>query len=151
MMIRKRDPRGQGLVEFAFILPIFIFLLVAVFDLGHVVWANDTLANGAREAARYAIVHGVTSGTTGPVQDVKDVALKWAGMAGPGVTVTVCGFTGTGVTSCTGDTNVNDSYPYTRGTAVTVTVSGNVTLAAPSFFGFGSIHLSNSSTMLVNH
>jgi Flp pilus assembly protein TadG len=149
-MIHTRDPRGQGLVEFAFILPIFIFLLVAVFDLGHVVWANDTLANGAREAARYAIVHGAKSATPGTVQDVKDVALKWARMAGTGVTVTVCGFLPP-ATSCTGDTNAGDSYPYTRGTAVTVTVSGNVTLAAPSFFGFGSIHLSNSSTMLVNH
>jgi Flp pilus assembly protein TadG len=150
MTIRKSDTRGQTLVEFAFVLPLFVFLLVAIFDLGHVVWANDTLANGAREAARYAIVHGVTSGTTGPVQDVKDVAVKWAGMAGTGVTVTVCGFIPP-ATSCTGDTNAGDSYPYTRGTAVTVTVSGNVTLAAPSFFGFGSIHLSNSSTMLVNH
>ena len=150
-MIRRRDPRGQTLVEFAFVLPLFIFLLVAIFDLGHVVWANDTLANGAREAARYAIVHGAKSGTTGTVQDVKDVALHWARLAGSTPTVTVCGFTGTGVTSCTGDTNVGDTYPYTRGTAVTVTVSANVPLAAPAFFGFGSIHLSNSSTMLVNH
>jgi Flp pilus assembly protein TadG len=150
-MIRRRDPRGQTLVEFAFVLPLFVFLLVAIFDLGHVVWANDTLGNGAREAARYAIVHGAKSGTTGTVQDVKDVARNWAKLAGTGVTVTVCGFTGIGVTGCTGDTNVGDTYPYARGTAVTVTVSADVPLAAPAFFGFGSIHLSNSSTMLVNH
>ncbi|MDP9224782.1 MAG: pilus assembly protein [Actinomycetota bacterium] len=146
-MIRRRDPRGQTLVEFAFILPLFVFLLVAIFDLGHVVWANDTLSNGAREAARYAIVHGAKSATPGTRQDVKDVALNWAKMAGTGVTVTLCGGAG-----CTGDTDVvGYAFPYNRGDTVTVTVSADVTLAAPAFFGFGSIHLSNSSTMLVNH
>ena len=41
--------RGQALVEFALVLPIFILLLVAIFDLGRAVFAYNTLTNAARE------------------------------------------------------------------------------------------------------
>jgi Flp pilus assembly protein TadG len=49
--------RGQALVEFALVLPIFILLLVAIFDLGRAVFAYNTLTNAAREGARIAIVN----------------------------------------------------------------------------------------------
>lgn len=49
--------RGQGLVEFALVLPIFVFLLVALFDMGRAVFAFNTLTNAAREGARVAIVN----------------------------------------------------------------------------------------------
>lgn len=51
-----RRPRGQALVEFALILPIFILLLVGVFDLGRGVYVFSTVNNAAREAVRLAIV-----------------------------------------------------------------------------------------------
>ena len=47
---------GQSLVEFALILPIFVLLLVGIFDLGRAVYATSTLNNAAREAGRLAIV-----------------------------------------------------------------------------------------------
>ena len=49
--------RGQALVEFALVIPIFMLLLVAVFDLGRAVFAYNTLTNAAREGARMAIVN----------------------------------------------------------------------------------------------
>ena len=49
--------RGQGLVEFALVLPIFVLILVALFDLGRAVFAYNTLTNAAREGARHAIVN----------------------------------------------------------------------------------------------
>ncbi|HET9083769.1 MAG TPA: TadE family protein, partial [Candidatus Limnocylindrales bacterium] len=49
--------RGQALLEFALVLPIFILLLVAIFDLGRAVFAYNTLTNAAREGARMAIVN----------------------------------------------------------------------------------------------
>ena len=49
--------RGQALVEFALVLPIFILVLVAIFDLGRAVFAYNTLTNAAREGARMAIVN----------------------------------------------------------------------------------------------
>jgi Flp pilus assembly protein TadG len=53
----RRRSTGQGLVEFALVLPIFIFLLVSLFDLGRAVFAYNTLTNAAREGARLAIVN----------------------------------------------------------------------------------------------
>ena len=54
---RAGQRRGQALVEFALIIPIFLLLLVAIFDLGRAVFAFNTLTNAAREGARIAIVN----------------------------------------------------------------------------------------------
>jgi len=53
----QRHPRGQGLVEFALLLPILLLLLVGVFDLGRAFHALITLNNAGREAARYGTLH----------------------------------------------------------------------------------------------
>jgi Flp pilus assembly protein TadG len=52
----RRGARGQGLAEFALIFPIFILLLVVVFDFGRAIYAHHTIANAARGGARVAIV-----------------------------------------------------------------------------------------------
>jgi Flp pilus assembly protein TadG len=56
---RRRGARGRGqaLVEFALVIPLFLLLLVAIFDLGRAVFAWNTLSNAAREGARIAIVN----------------------------------------------------------------------------------------------
>ena len=48
--------RGQTLVEFALILPIFILMLVGIFDFGRAVYAYNTISNASREAVRIGIV-----------------------------------------------------------------------------------------------
>ena len=54
--------RGQALVEMALVIPIFLLILVSLFDLGRAVFAYNTLTNAAREGARMAIVNqNVTS------------------------------------------------------------------------------------------
>lgn len=53
---RGRPMRGQALVEFALIVPVFVLMLMGVFDLGRAVYAYSTLNNAAREAGRLAIV-----------------------------------------------------------------------------------------------
>ena len=55
--LRGRLERGQALVEFALVIPIFLLLLVGLFDLGRAVFAFNTLTNAAREGARLAIVN----------------------------------------------------------------------------------------------
>lgn len=144
--MRRRGERGQSLVEFALILPIFLLLLVGIFDLGHVVWSNDALTNAAREAARFAIVNGNQAQTPASRQDVKNAAINWAANVGTNVSATVC-WSAPGL-PCSGDT---DTGTADRGQLVTVTVTANVRLAAPSFFGFGGFPLSSTTTMLVNH
>lgn len=54
----RRDDGGQALVEFALVLPVLLMLIVGLFDVARAVQAENTLAFAAREAARYAIVHG---------------------------------------------------------------------------------------------
>jgi TadE-like protein len=45
-------------VEFALVLPVFMVILIGMVDLGRAIWANNSVANAAREAARFASVHG---------------------------------------------------------------------------------------------
>jgi Flp pilus assembly protein TadG len=52
----RRSP-GQSLVEFALVLPIFLLVVVALVDIGRGVFAYNSITNGAREAARLAIVN----------------------------------------------------------------------------------------------
>jgi hypothetical protein len=54
---QRRPGSGQALVEFALSLPIFLLLMVALFDVGRAVFAYNTLTNAAREGARTAIVN----------------------------------------------------------------------------------------------
>jgi Flp pilus assembly protein TadG len=57
-MTRRRDAeQGQTLVEFALILPIFILVLVGIFDGGRLVFAYNTVSNAAREGGREATVN----------------------------------------------------------------------------------------------
>ena len=72
MIRRIQDPpRGQGLVEFALALPIFIVILFGLFDLGRAVYGFNTISNASREAARVAIVNQTAA-------DVEGEAIKQA-------------------------------------------------------------------------
>jgi len=53
----KREKSGQGLVEFALILPLLLLILLGIFEFGRVLFIYSNLFNAAREGARY----GVTS------------------------------------------------------------------------------------------
>jgi Flp pilus assembly protein TadG len=58
LKVRKgRRAKGQALVEFALIIPIFLLIVIALFDLGRAVFSYNTLTNAAREGARLAIVN----------------------------------------------------------------------------------------------
>lgn len=74
--------RGQALVEFAFVAPIFFLLLFAIIDFGRYVYYVQVLNNAAREGARYAIVHGSNSfQPAGPAQNDPAVASVVRGYA----------------------------------------------------------------------
>ena len=59
--LRRRDARGQSLVEFALILPLFVVILVGLFDGGRLVFDYNTVNNAAREGAREATVNQTLS------------------------------------------------------------------------------------------
>ena len=52
----RRSERAQTLVEFALILPIFLLLMLGLFDMGRAVFYYTTISNASREAVRLAIV-----------------------------------------------------------------------------------------------
>lgn len=52
-----REWRGQALVEFALIVPIFVLVTVGIFDGGRALYTFNALSNAAREATREAIVN----------------------------------------------------------------------------------------------
>ena len=54
---RRKPSRGQTLVEFALIVPLFVLLLFGIVDFGRAVLASNSIANAAREGARTAIVN----------------------------------------------------------------------------------------------
>jgi hypothetical protein len=146
-----------------------MMLLMGVLDIGRVVWANDSMGNAAREAARFAIVHGGAKSNPCPVgppdlpdtvvpaasascpnpspskQSIIDMARQFAIASGRDVTVAVCYGTG-----CSGNIDAPGATNR-RGTPVTVTVTSNVDMSATGIIGWRTFGVSSSSTMLVNH
>ena len=52
-----KSTRGQGLLEFALILPLLMVVWFGVFDLGRLYFSSITLTSAAREGARYLSVY----------------------------------------------------------------------------------------------
>jgi Flp pilus assembly protein TadG len=63
---RRRDGRGQSLVEFAIVYPVFILLLAGMIDFGLGLYSNLTIINAAREGARLGTVQ---AGDTAAIED----------------------------------------------------------------------------------
>ena len=63
-MSRPSSARGQSLVEFSLVIPIFMLMVFGIVDGGRLIFAYNTVSNAARDGARVAIVNQSTSGTT---------------------------------------------------------------------------------------
>ena len=97
----RGSQRGQSLVEFALVLPIFLVLALSIIDFGWALRAYLTATNSAREGARL--------GVTGATAD--QIRLKTVNSSGDLLTsgnVTVTGAGGQPGTSVT----VSVTYPY---------------------------------------
>ena len=51
----KGSSKGQGLVEFALVIPIILFLFLGVYEFGRLYYARLTLQYAVAEAARFAV------------------------------------------------------------------------------------------------
>jgi Flp pilus assembly protein TadG len=91
--------RGQALVEFALILPIFVLLLVGLFDLGRVVFINNSVSEAAREGARWGAVQNRSVDSTGRDGIAQHVLDGLTGVPTPTVTVS-CVRNGSTVSLC---------------------------------------------------
>jgi len=64
--LRRQQERGQSLVEFAVVLPIFLLVVFGLVDVGRLVYTNATLSQAAREGARLAAAEASWIGSTHP-------------------------------------------------------------------------------------
>lgn len=145
----RRHDGGQTLVEFALILPVFILLLVGVFDFGRAIYAYNTLNNAAHEAVRL----GIVDQNVNAIRDVgrqHAVALGMIPVAGDNALVDNTGadvvirfleadFSGDGVTNdCAIDprfgciVEVEVDYTYNAATPVIGTLVGTLDFAGSS-------------------
>ena len=54
---RRQERRGQALVEFALIVPLFILIAIGIFEGARAIYTYNAMSNAVREALREAIVH----------------------------------------------------------------------------------------------
>jgi TadE-like protein len=78
--VRDRES-GQTLVEFAFVLPVFMLVVFGLFDVGRLVYTNATLSQAAREGVRLAAAEAGWIGSTHPacVPDKSDITVARPG------------------------------------------------------------------------
>ncbi len=146
---RRRRGKGQALVEFALVAPIFFLILFSIIEFGRYVFTVQILNEAAREGARYAIVHGSQSlCPSGPM---------------PGVTVpNPCDPTGQRVMDVvkssaagvagTAPILVTVTWPIdnARGHTVSVSVSYQFQTLIP-VVPLPTIQVTGASTLVVNH
>lgn len=59
-LTRRRGDRGAAAVEFALVFPILLLVFLGIVNFGFVLAQQVSLNNGARQAARFAVVDGPT-------------------------------------------------------------------------------------------
>ncbi len=131
-----RSQAGQGLVEFAMVLPFLMMILLGIVDLGRLYFAYDAVINSAREGARYGAEYPYDLAGI-------DAYVKKE----PNTLVTV---TTTMTPLCTYDAfgrSLNDP----TGTPITVTVQSNFQLITTYVLGGGQIPLRASNTWEIFH
>src|SRR5687767_4011287 len=58
----QRNRKGQGLVESAFVLLVFVFVFLGILDFGQFLYFHQSLTERVRVATRYGAVHTYTDG-----------------------------------------------------------------------------------------
>ena len=137
-----KQQRGQDLVEFALVVPILILLLFGILQIGLLVMQYNTVANAAREGARYGIIarEAPGSGNCGSADATIDTILDAACRIAAGLDandVTVTWSKPGGVSPAFGAVNVTVSYP----------AEVSITPLIEAFGGTGTFNLSAGSVM----
>jgi len=65
--------RGQTLLEFALVVPVFLMLVFAVMDFGHLFYVEMTMENAVRQAGRYATTGNHLADPNNPGQNLSRV------------------------------------------------------------------------------
>lgn len=82
---RKNRQKAQAIVEFAFVLPVLLLMLMGIIEFGRIFMAQQTITNAAREGARIGIL---PSSTLADVEGTVSTYMNISGLEGPS-TITV--------------------------------------------------------------
>ena len=121
----KEHGRGQALVEFSIILPVFFLLVAGMFDFGLGIYSDLTLVNAAREGARLGVIE--PGDTTAIESRVRSMAGN-LDLSKLNVTVRCERPSGSTFTACGTD-------PWRPGDATLVRVDYKYTVFFPLLFG----------------
>jgi len=83
MRQRDKSVRGQSLVEFALVLPVFLFVLIGIAEFGRAWMTRNILTGASREAVRIAAVQGNTASALSRANSI----LSSAGISGASVNI----------------------------------------------------------------
>ncbi|MGR0158900.1 TadE/TadG family type IV pilus assembly protein [Paenarthrobacter nitroguajacolicus] len=109
----NRAPRERGAVavEFALVLPIFLLLVLGIFEFGRAFNIQISLSEAAREAARYAAIHQSESGYSVGDAQASGVAAAPSVDLDPGdITIT-----SSGTSPCNVEVTISYSTPWMTG------------------------------------
>jgi Flp pilus assembly protein TadG len=173
--IKSQTPqRGQSMVEFALILPIFLLMLFGLVDMGRLVYANTALSQAARESTRLAAVQASWVGSTdaacnqagGPVCPANEAELRANVLVAANRMMTAVGTIAVGDLhiGCTTETASTPSGAWTSpplscATAANRVPGSNVSARIAMDFDpitpllgqiFSSLSLSGSATMTIH-
>jgi Flp pilus assembly protein TadG len=125
--------RGQALVEFALVIPMFLLILMALIDLGRIVYAQNTITQDAREASRVGAVGVEAASQTLGTMQAKYAAMRKAALTmSPGVPMTDASIVGeSGNCSTYQDPLGTNTCFYPDGTEIGNRVIVNITVTVP--------------------
>ncbi len=71
--ILRRSSRGQSATEFAMVAPLALTILFAITEFVFIIHGYNFASNSARDAVRYAIVHGAASLSPATATDIQNL------------------------------------------------------------------------------
>lgn len=130
----RRARAGTSMVEFALVSPIVVLLTLGIIDFGRILWTSTTIEHVAREAARYAALHGAGAKVEATVASTQSYATDRAtGLKSTDMTVGVSYLSGSNAS----------------GSSVTVAITYDFELMMAGILGFAPIQLDSSSTFVI--
>ncbi len=143
---RRHSQRGQSLLEFALITPLFFLLVCGIFDFGHLFFVQMSMQDAIRQAGRFAVTGNHLPDPNSPGNNLSrvDSIIQTAQNAAAGTTIT-----GIQISSANGGTN-NAGGP---GDTITISITDDLPLITPlvaNFFGPNGIYTFTVSVTFKN-
>jgi Flp pilus assembly protein TadG len=144
---RRTKSRGQSLVEFALVFPLFVLLLSAMVDFGMGLFTYMSVNNAVRDAGRFAATNCTTITCTDAVR-ARAVAASGNAIRSNEVTV-ACTKAAGGSVACTKNTSVPPTAQNGAKTGDTVTVTARFTYRMIWPLAYGNpITLTSTATFI---